>query len=89
MIKTNRIAAFGLFGALTCGILAPLAPASAQTAKPHHSFLHRHRNAASAAAGVGGYKYAKSHKHGFMHRHPYLTGAAAAAATHHYAKKHN
>ena len=87
MIITNRGVSLGLLGALTLGVFAPLA--SAQTTKPHHSFLHRHRNAASAAAGVGGYKYAKSHKHGFMHRHPYLTGAAAAAVTHHYAKKHN
>ena len=87
MIKTNRIAAVGLFSALLCGSFAPLA--SAQTAKPHHSFLHRHRNGASAVAGVGAYKLAKHSKHGFAHRHPFLTGAAAAAATHHYAKKHN
>lgn len=89
MIKTNRIAAAGLLGALLCGSFA--SPASAQTAttKPHHSFLHRHRNGASAVAGVGAYKMAKHSKHGFAHRHPFLTGAAAAAATHHYAKKHN
>ena len=88
MINTNRIAALGLVCALTGGLVAP-ASAQTKTTKPHHSFLHRHRTAASAAAGVGAYKLAKHSKHGFAHRHPYLTGAAAAAATHHYAKKHN
>ncbi len=87
MLKMNRLAFFGLMLTLTGGVFAPLASAQTKAAKPHHSFLHRHRNAASAAAGVGGYKYAKSRKHGFMHRHPVLTGAAAAAVTHHYAKK--
>ena len=88
MINTNRIAALGLLCALAGSIVAP-AFAQTKPAKPHHSFLHRHRTAASAAAGVGAYKLAKHKKHGFMHKHPVLTGAAAAAATHHYAKKHN
>ena len=88
MINTNRAASLGLLCALAGSIVAP-AFAQTSATKPHHSFLHRHRNLASAGAGVGAYKMAKHSKHGFAHRHPILTGAAAAAVTHHYAKKHN
>ena len=70
----------------------------AQSPQPTHkkSFIQRHPNLTSAAAGVAAYKVAKKtgqnraatgRKKNFAQRHPVLTGMAAAAATHHYIKK--
>ena len=55
----------------------------------HHGFLHRHRNALSAVAGMAAMHHARHSGHGgFMSRHPTLTGIAAAGATHHILKHH-
>lgn len=68
-------------------------PVSAQV---HHGFLHRHRMAASIAAGIAAHHYATKGARGraahgqrpnFAERHPILSGVGAAAATHHILKK--
>ncbi len=92
-MTSTRSAVSGLAATLLLGFGSlALLPGTAGAQTPphrHHSFIHRHPNATSAAVGYGAYRYAKSRHHGFMHRHPVLTGAAAAALTHHHLKKHN
>ncbi len=87
----TRSAAIGLAATFALGTVSAVwAQDNMTTPRPHHrSFIHRHPNLTSGAAGYGAYRYARSRRHGFMHRHPYLTGAVAAGVTHHYLRKHN
>jgi len=64
--------------------------------KKKESFVRRHPNATSAAAGYAAYKLSKTtgkkrqqagRRRNFAQRHPVLTGVAAAAVTHHHLKK--
>lgn len=85
------VAAFALGSVGTGSVLA-----QSEGHKDKKSFVRRHPNATSAAAGYAAYKLSKStgkkrqqsgRKRNFMQKHPVLTGVGAAAVTHHHLKK--